>query len=380
MKKNKAFTLVELIAVITILGIIALITVPAINGAVVKSKEQAYVTQKNSIIAAAKKWNLDNVGTDVGKIQINYDVLFIIDVTGSMGGSRFINTIGATNQIIKLLMSANPSNRIQVIMFSDTTSTLLNLDHYVAGTDGNFLVTTGSNSAITSVGLTNSSGQAISGNIVVTGDTNLQFGIQDGVKKFITSIKSGGAITHVPSVVLLTDGDPSYAYSDYINLEASTKITTNPEMHYNIVKTAQYYKNLLSTETTKTSTFYTIGLDLTDASALAELDPTPTKLANYTGLRDLLESVSNTVKPYNYADMSFTGSNMTEQDILEIFKVALASAISDTGKVTIKTLVDAGFIEDTALIDPRTGTAMVGYVNIAYDSTSGTYSYSFVAE
>lgn len=380
MKKNKAFTLVELIAVITILGIIALITVPAINGAVVKSKEQAYVTQKNSIIAAAKKWNLDNVGTDVGKIQINYDVLFIIDVTGSMGGSRFINTIGATNQIIKLLMSANPSNRIQVIMFSDTTSTLLNLDHYVAGTDGNFLVTTGSNSVITSVGLTNSSGQAISGNIVVTGDTNLQFGIQDGVKKFITSIKSGGAITHVPSVVLLTDGDPSYAYSDYINLEASTKITTNPEMHYNIVKTAQYYKNLLSTETAKTSTFYTIGLDLTDASALAELDPTPTKLANYTGLRDLLESVSNTVKPYNYADMSFTGSNMTEQDILEIFKVALASAISDTGKVTIKTLVDAGFIEDTALIDPRTGTAMAGYVNIAYDSTSGTYSYSFVAE
>jgi hypothetical protein len=92
----------------------------------------------------------------------------------------------------------------------------------------------------------------------------------------------------------------------------------------------------------------------------------------------MLESVSNPIKPYNYADMSFTGANMTEEDILNIFKAALADAISDTGRVNIQTLVESGYIDKSALTDPRTGKAMDGYIDVTYDEAQNKYTYSYV--
>jgi|GEM_PF-2552105 len=61
MKRNKGFTLIELIAVITILAVIALITVPIVNKAIIKSKEKALETQKETIVDAAKKYALENI-------------------------------------------------------------------------------------------------------------------------------------------------------------------------------------------------------------------------------------------------------------------------------------------------------------------------------
>lgn len=51
MKNNKAFTLIELLAVIVILSIISLITIVSISGTVKKSKEKV----KNVQISEAKK-------------------------------------------------------------------------------------------------------------------------------------------------------------------------------------------------------------------------------------------------------------------------------------------------------------------------------------
>lgn len=59
MKKN-AFTLIELLTVIVILGIIAGITIPTINGIIKNSKEKAYNEQINVIVDAAKRWGIDN--------------------------------------------------------------------------------------------------------------------------------------------------------------------------------------------------------------------------------------------------------------------------------------------------------------------------------
>ena len=336
MKRNKGFTLIELVAVITILILVALITIPAINKAITKFKDKSYETQKSAILAAAKEWNLENVGSNLGKTQTNYDVLFILDITGSMDGPHFISTVNATNQILKLLMDANENNKVQIILFADTTYPFFELDHYNAGPDGNFLLTTSSNSAKTAEGVTNLAGTIISDTFATTGCTNIQFGIKDGIVRFINSIKSRGSSKDVPTVILLTDGDPCYSYNDYINFDSSTQSSFSPQMLYNIVLTAQYYKALLSTETSKpASSFSTVGLDLSTNYVLALLDPVPAKLSNYTPLRDMLKSVSNPIKPYNYADMSFTGANMTQEDILNIFKTALADAISDTGRINI---------------------------------------------
>lgn len=60
MENKNGFTLIELIAVITILAVIALITVPVVNKAITKSKEKSLEAQKETIVDAAKKYALAN--------------------------------------------------------------------------------------------------------------------------------------------------------------------------------------------------------------------------------------------------------------------------------------------------------------------------------
>lgn len=61
--KNKGFTLVELLAVITLLGIIALITIPVVTNIMSKQKEKLYYDQLNQLIKAAQNWGTDNNDT-----------------------------------------------------------------------------------------------------------------------------------------------------------------------------------------------------------------------------------------------------------------------------------------------------------------------------
>ncbi len=62
MKKNnkKAFTLVELLAVIFIIGILSVITIPTINKLTLQSKEQLYKNQIDNIKHGAKNWAASN--------------------------------------------------------------------------------------------------------------------------------------------------------------------------------------------------------------------------------------------------------------------------------------------------------------------------------
>lgn len=61
MKSKKGFTLVEVLAVITIIGILALISVPTIDSIIRSSKEDAYEDQKKVILDSAKSWAAKNV-------------------------------------------------------------------------------------------------------------------------------------------------------------------------------------------------------------------------------------------------------------------------------------------------------------------------------
>lgn len=66
--KEKAFTLVELIAVVAILGLIALIVYPAITSVIRNARESSYNDQVKVIEKAAKEWSTEhaNVLTDDG--------------------------------------------------------------------------------------------------------------------------------------------------------------------------------------------------------------------------------------------------------------------------------------------------------------------------
>lgn len=58
---KKGFTLIELIAVVAILGLIALIVYPSINSVIKSSQEDSYESQTKIIEKAAGNWALDNI-------------------------------------------------------------------------------------------------------------------------------------------------------------------------------------------------------------------------------------------------------------------------------------------------------------------------------
>ncbi|MEH7112096.1 prepilin-type N-terminal cleavage/methylation domain-containing protein [Neobacillus niacini] len=69
LKEQKGFTLVELLAVIVILGIIAAIAIPAIGNVINNSKEKAAVQEGLQIINAAKYY-VSDVNPDAAELAL----------------------------------------------------------------------------------------------------------------------------------------------------------------------------------------------------------------------------------------------------------------------------------------------------------------------
>ncbi|WP_163101781.1 type II secretion system protein [Peribacillus alkalitolerans] len=63
-KNQKGLTLVELLAVIVILGIIAAIAVPSIGGIIENSKTDAHIANAKQLVAAAKLAEASNLTTE----------------------------------------------------------------------------------------------------------------------------------------------------------------------------------------------------------------------------------------------------------------------------------------------------------------------------
>ena len=57
---KKGFTLVELLAIIMVLAVLALIITPIVSSTITKSKKNAYDNQVRTLKIAAESWGIDN--------------------------------------------------------------------------------------------------------------------------------------------------------------------------------------------------------------------------------------------------------------------------------------------------------------------------------
>lgn len=74
--KKRGFTLIELMAVITVLGVIAAITIPKITDTLEKSKEKAYKNQINSLVSIAKRWGASNPDKLSTETRLQFSTMF----------------------------------------------------------------------------------------------------------------------------------------------------------------------------------------------------------------------------------------------------------------------------------------------------------------
>ena len=88
---KKGFTLIEVIAVIVILGIIGLIAVPISNSVVKRSKEKLYNEQIDKIINACKNYILENDDADPDQNYTRYVLIEDLKSAGYLGKERLIN-------------------------------------------------------------------------------------------------------------------------------------------------------------------------------------------------------------------------------------------------------------------------------------------------
>ncbi len=71
LKNKKAFTLIELLAVIIILGILMIIAIPAVTNYISESRKSAYIDTAKQVISGAK--NLVNSGKlDIFDTEVTY--------------------------------------------------------------------------------------------------------------------------------------------------------------------------------------------------------------------------------------------------------------------------------------------------------------------
>ena len=85
MKNKNAFTLIELLAVIIILSMLAIIGSVAVTKIVKDSKEELSQTQKESIISAAEMWSADNLDKMPQSGECKYILLSDLKNYGLLG-------------------------------------------------------------------------------------------------------------------------------------------------------------------------------------------------------------------------------------------------------------------------------------------------------
>ena len=86
-KKKKGFTLIELMAVIAIVAILAAVLVPTVNGYITRAKKMAVINQARTIVNAVESYNITSSAkidesTELGTVDEENTILNTLEAAG----------------------------------------------------------------------------------------------------------------------------------------------------------------------------------------------------------------------------------------------------------------------------------------------------------
>lgn len=226
-----------------------------------------------------------------GESNVPVDVVFVIDLSGSMSNDesymnnrqkRIQNLVTALNASINELMDMNSENRIGVVGYSSTATTILPLDHYTPNGNSQNIFSYSDQNTRLSWNARNSSNRQVSDDISVTGGTNTQMGIYQGMNMLAsesnTTVTVGGQeMKRVPSVIVMADGAATYSSDSTQWWNPSNNSNDGPgsRAYYGngmkAMMTASYMKqainrnyNVEDTSSSYAAKVYTIGIGTAD--------------------------------------------------------------------------------------------------------------------
>ncbi len=233
------------------------------------------------------------------------DTIIVLDMSNSIV-NHVSSMASAANKSVQALFAANPNNRVAVVSYNSSSSVLLPLGSYTAGTDGNYLVSSTQRISIAN-GVTNkANNQPVSGYVTNSAGTYTQAGIIEAIDQLKARTTTTGRL---PVVILLTDGEPTIANFDVATLNG-TEI--NLDDFYGDRKPSYAFLTQLTLAYLKQKAFpdmllYTIGVGngITDAMMQDVINP-GTAMSNQT-----LRNYWNTFKSLDHTDNSTSNDRMT---------------------------------------------------------------------
>lgn len=341
-----------------IYGIIKKVTdtqLTRINNAILMDnieKAEETINIEEIVIEQAGTVTIHTTTTTTETVSTPMDVVFVLDVSGSMDGNNAIKMVNAVNNSIKTIMAKNAETRIGIVAFSDEVQVIVPLAKYPANI--NYLTHSREGYIFTYSKITENV-TGYSNGVYTYGATYTQAGIKKGAEMLIaeetttfTATVGGTTVsgTRTPVLVLITDGEPTYSNNqpDLSGTVSGNGSDEQPEHYYWTIRTAKYYKDAVTEKyykgTNKEAKMFTIGIDLNNKSAITMLNPNETNVnicrdagesdkenKNAKSLYNLLNS-QHTPYAYDYADKTHTGA-ISESD-LENFLTTSLEASSGT--------------------------------------------------
>ncbi|MBG9549403.1 prepilin-type N-terminal cleavage/methylation domain-containing protein [Cytobacillus firmus] len=118
LKDQKGLTLIELLAVIVILGIIAAIAIPSIGGLINKTEDDAKVAEGIQIINAAKLYTTSNAPKDKATLTKTQ----LADYLDNINDDKYTVTIGKDETTGKYSYSLSNHDSVELVGGDGATS------------------------------------------------------------------------------------------------------------------------------------------------------------------------------------------------------------------------------------------------------------------
>ena len=160
-------------------------------------------------------------GQETTTRRVALDVMFVLDRSQSMEGSRWRTAAAALNTAMNSLLigEENANNRVGITVFrGDADSSTLPLAHYEKSGESDFISSIDSDSFRLQASNNISKTVDVDSGYGNNSGTYTQMGIAAGINALIASSTPDDGLTHIPVVILITDGEPNYYCSNTENV------------------------------------------------------------------------------------------------------------------------------------------------------------------